>query len=462
MQRPITKSEVNHQWSATLTKRLGSNTEVRTLNLVKACGLGGEPVTTIINQLYPSLANRSLKARTQAVQSILLNLLRASIETERTGQLTGFLHRRTTAGSNSKKLTVAVSKAAISNESTNATEISRASVNRYAVNIFSSTTLTKVLDDMATYGLVACHKGFRGKGHQYGLASLWLPTEAFVALARSWRSTDLNIIWFKAEIELVELKDQSDDLISYLDDNQTLSIRQAVRNTNEIRLAHEWHYLPETTHRTHQNVLQDLFLAQEDQSIAPQELICQRKFKHDFSTGGRFYAPYQQLSKAERATITIDGKPTVELDIKSAQPRILYNLRGLESPVDCYQIDGIPRETVKQMMLVALNAKDKEEAVRSLCVDLKMKRNDVLAYLDKLIQFHTPIADSFFSSAWRIVQYQDGELTNDILKAALAQGIAVLPVHDSYIVDAAKREQMLSIIKTAYRQRFGFECVVEG
>lgn len=113
------------------------------------------------------------------------------------------------------------------------------------------------------------------------------------------------------------------------------------------------------------------------------------------------------------------------------------------------------------MMLVALNAKDKEEAVRSLCVDLKIKRNDVLAYLDKLIQFHAPIADSFFSSAWRIVQYQDGELTNDILMAALAQGIAVLPVHDSYIVDAAKREQMLGIIKTAYRLRFGFECVVE-
>jgi len=460
MQRPITKSEVNRQWSATLSKRLGYTTEIRTLNLVKACGLGGEPVKTIINQLYPSLANRSLKARTQAVQSILLNLLRASIETERTGQLTGFLHLRTTAVRNGKEQKPTCDKAATSNESVSVSEISKTSVNRYAVNIFSSTTLTKVLDDMASYGLVACHKGFRGEGREHGLASLWLPTEAFVALAKSWCSKDLNTIWFKAEIELVELKDQSNDLISYLDNNQTLNIRQAVRNTNEIRLAHEWHYLPETTRRTHQNTLQDLFLTQEYQSIAPQELICQRKFKHDFSTGGRFYAPYQQLTKAERATITIDGKPTVELDIKSAQPRILYNLRGLESPVDCYQIDGIPRETVKQMMLVALNAKDKEEAVRSLCVDLKIKRNDVLAYLDKLIQLHAPIADSFFSSAWRIVQYQDGELTNDILIAALAQGIAVLPVHDSYIVDATKREQMLSIIKTAYRHRFDFECVV--
>ncbi|WP_445426214.1 hypothetical protein [Alishewanella sp. HL-SH06] len=96
----------------------------------------------------------------------------------------------------------------------------------------------------------------------------------------------------------------------------------------------------------------------------------------------------------------------------------------------------------------------------ALCIKLKRKREEVLDYLDKLLEFHAPIADSFFSSAWRIVQYQDGELTNDILKAALAEGIAVLPVHDSYIVDATKREQMLGIINTAYRQRFGFECVV--
>lgn len=434
MQPTITKSEVNHQWSATLTKRLRCSTEVRTLNLVKACGLEGEQVTTIINQIYPHLPNKSIKARTQAVQAILLNLLRASIESEQTGQLTGFLHCKTNTAEILPK--------------------------RYVVNSFRNTTLTKVLDDMLFHGLVACHTGFRGKGHLHGLASFWYPTAEFSALVKSWNIADLKLIWFNAEIELVELKDLSDTLIDYTDNQHTFSIRQAVSNTNELRLAHDWHYIPETPRRTQQNALHDLISDQTYRTIAPRELICQRKFKGDFSTGGRFYAPYQQLSKAERATITIDGKPTVELDIKSAQPRILYNLRGLESPVDCYQIDGIPRETVKQMMLVALNAKDKEEAVRSLCVDLKMKRNDVLAYLDKLIQFHAPIADSFFSSAWRIVQYQDGELTNDILMAALAQGIAVLPVHDSYIVDAAKREQMLGIIKTAYRQRFGFECVV--
>ncbi|MFN3709064.1 MAG: hypothetical protein ACK4GU_01255 [Alishewanella aestuarii] len=436
MQPTITKSEVNHKWSATLTKRLGCSTEVRTLDLVKACGLEGEQVTTIINQIYPHLPNKSIKARTQAVQAILLNLLRASIETKRTGQLTGFLHLRTNTAAKLPK--------------------------RYAVNSFSNTTLTKVLDDMLLHGLVDCYSGFRGKDHLHGLASLWLPTTAFSAQIESWNIADLKVIWFNAEIELVELKDLSDTLIDYTDSQHTFSIRQAVSNTNELRLAHDWHYIPETPLKTQQNALHDLISGQTYRTIAPRELICQRKFKHDFSTGGRFYAPYQQLSKAERATITIDGKSTVEMDIKSAQPRILYNLRGLESPVDCYQIDGMPRETVKQMMLVALNAKDKEEAVRSLCVDLKMKRNDVLAYLDKLIQLHAPIADSFFSSAWRIVQYQDGELTNDILKAALAQGIAVLPVHDSYIVDATKREQMLGIIKTAYRQRFGFECVVEG
>lgn len=139
---------------------------------------------------------------------------------------------------------------------------------------------------------------------------------------------------------------------------------------------------------------------------------------------------------------------------------MLYNLKGLESPVDCYKIEGIPRDTVKQLMLVALNAKDKEQAVRSLCTELKLERRQVLGYIDQLLEFHTPIADSFFSSAWRVVQYQDGELTNEILKAALIKGIAVLPVHDSYIVELNQRDRMLTIIRSAYRKRFALDWVV--
>lgn len=436
MKQPITKSEINYQWSKTFTNRLGTPTEVRTIKLTKACGLDGEPVRTIIKQLYPALPNKSVKAKTQAVQAILLNLVCACIESDRTGQLTGFLHSRTTASYKLPK--------------------------RYAVNSFSNKTMTNVLDDMASKGLVDCHKGFKGIDHYQGLASFWCPTDAFRKLLGAWRSEALTVIWFNAEIELVELKDLTEKLIDYTDNVNTFAIRQSVSSTNDLRLQHVWQYRPQIERKTKHNAITDRLITKGYITLAPQELICQRKFKEDFSTGGRFYAPFQQLTKDERATITIDGKPTIELDIKSAQPRMLYNMRGLESPLDCYKIDGIPRDTVKQLMLVALNAKEKEQAVRSLCIELKLERKQVLGYIDQLLEFHAPIADSFFSSAWRVVQYQDGELTNEILKAALVKGIAVLPVHDSYIVDSDKRAQMLTIIKTAYSNRFGFDCVVDG
>lgn len=436
MKQPITKSEINYQWSKTFTNRLGTPTEVRTIKLTKACGLNGEPVMTIIKQLYPVLPNKSVKAKTQAIQAILLNLVCACIESDRTGQLTGFLHSRTTASYKLPK--------------------------RYAVNSFSNKTMTSVLDDMAAKGLVDCYKGFKGIDHYQGLASFWCPTDAFRNLLGAWQSEALTVIWFNAEIELVELKDLTEKLIDYTDNINTFAIRQAVSSTNDLRLQHVWQYQPQAERKMHHNAITDRLITKGYITLAPQELICQRKFKEDFSTGGRFYAPFQQLTKNERATITIDGRPTVELDIKSAQPRILYNMRGLASPVDCYQIDGISRDVAKQLMLVALNAKTREEAVRALCIDLKISRSEVLDYLGKLTEFHKPISASFYSSAWRIVQYQDGELTNDILRASLASSIAVLPVHDSYIVDSYKREQMLNIIKTAYGNRFGFECVVEG
>ena len=90
-----------------------------------------------------------------------------------------------------------------------------------------------------------------------------------------------------------------------------------------------------------------------------------------------------------------------------------------------------------------------------------MKREEVLSCLDRILQHHAPIADSFFTESWKVVQYQDSELTNDILTVALGKGIAVLPVHDSYIVDAQHGNLMLDIIKTVYKKRLGFDCVVE-
>jgi hypothetical protein len=435
MKQPITKSEINYQWSKTFTNRLGTPTEVRTIKLTRACGLNGEPVMTIIKQLYPVLPNKSVKAKTQAVQAILLNLVCACIESDRTGQLTGFLHSRTTASYKLPK--------------------------RYAVNSFSNKTMTSVLDDMAAKGLVDCYKGFKGIDHYQGLASFWCPTDAFRKLLGAWQSEALTVIWFNAEIELVELKDLTEKLIDYTDNINTFAIRQAVSSTNDLRLQHVWQYQPQIERKTHHNEITDRLITKGYITLAPQELICQRKFKGDFSTGGRFYAPFQQLTKNERATITIDGRPTIELDIKSAQPRILYNMRGLASPVDCYQIDGISRDVAKQLMLVALNAKTREEAVRALCIDLSISRSEVLDYLGKLTEFHKPISDSFYSSAWRIVQYQDGELTNDILNAALRKGIAVLPVHDSYIVDVQHRLEIYDVIQTAYKARFGYYCVIE-
>ncbi|MCO6043347.1 hypothetical protein NG895_05455 [Aeoliella sp. ICT_H6.2] len=59
---------------------------------------------------------------------------------------------------------------------------------------------------------------------------------------------------------------------------------------------------------------------------------------------GRIYTPgfsnLQGLCGAERATLLINGRPTVELDFGSLHAMLAYNLRGLPCPEDPYKLWG--------------------------------------------------------------------------------------------------------------------------
>jgi hypothetical protein len=73
----------------------------------------------------------------------------------------------------------------------------------------------------------------------------------------------------------------------------------------------------------------------------------------NWDRGGRLYAvggqSYQQLKKAERLKMRIDGKPVGEIDINASFLRIFHSLvnQSLPERDDPYQIEGLPREVVK-------------------------------------------------------------------------------------------------------------------
>lgn len=334
---------------------------------------------------------------------------------------------------------------------------------RYSLNDFSIPTLAKVLKSLALEGLLVHHKGFKGKWYATGLASLFVPTEAFRRLIESHDQGQLRVIWFKDDIEVIYLKDDDAELMDYTDNQIIRSIRETITNTNRLRINHQWTYIPidkPATELMRQREPEIIVFSNEYKQIHSRDLICKRVFNGSFNHGGRFYANAQQLSKAERATIQIDNQPCIEIDIKSLHPRILYNLNKMEAPDDCYIVDGHLRDHAKQAMLIMLNAKSFETSVRALRDKTKRPSEECRDLIEKLLAIHRPIAKYFFNESWKLLQSEDSSLTERIMLKAVALNVPILPVHDSYITSTKHGLWLADTIKQCYYEKYGYRCVL--
>ncbi len=180
--------------------------------------------------------------------------------------------------------------------------------------------------------------------------------------------------------------------------------------------------------------------------------VC-RIFNGNFGNGGRIYgqgASWQSLPSQDRLGITIDGEPVVELDFATLHPAMLYADVGAPLPVDCYDLGPWPRSLVKVGLLIALNAKQRNEARLALAHDPELNAHcsggdqakialaDLI--LSALEKRHQPIAQSFFSSASLRLMRRDSDMAMRVIAALNSAGIVALAVHDSFLVPASKRD----------------------
>lgn len=180
-----------------------------------------------------------------------------------------------------------------------------------------------------------------------------------------------------------------------------------------------------------------------------------RIFNINTARGGRFYfqgASVQNMKAETRRYITIGGEPVVELDFKCLHPAILYAEVGQQMPHDCYDLDGWPRKLVKVALLILINAPTVRKARLAIAHHDAMQdiaplgSQDALRAADSLIDaikvMHRPIAHGFHSDAGARLMNVDSELAETVMNVMMMQGIAVLPIHDSFLVQKSKRDQL--------------------
>ncbi|MBL1123420.1 MAG: hypothetical protein D8M26_11060 [Ignavibacteriae bacterium] len=197
-----------------------------------------------------------------------------------------------------------------------------------------------------------------------------------------------------------------------------------------------------------------------------------------FYQGGRFYdAEYQWLSEEERSWITINGDSTVEIDYSGLHGRMIYHYyEKIDYLDDPYLVGGIKelRPAFKKLFQMCINATGRTASIRafrkSLIEDddgweikrLIHKHNVSPEWLyDKLLEKHQRISKHFSSGVGIRLQFIDSEIAMNILKRFMRKGIACLCVHDSFIVQEKRKDELIEVMREEYRRKIGFECLLK-
>ena len=191
--------------------------------------------------------------------------------------------------------------------------------------------------------------------------------------------------------------------------------------------------------------------------------------------GGRFFGPwYQNIPKEYRPRIMINGAPTLELDYSSLHPYLLYFIAKKKPPKDgLYNLDGYSNDTRKfrkALFLRMINCESRLEAKGAVRRDAfeknklvvpaqfgKLQDKDLDPLIDAYLKKHKQLEDYIFKvkGIGNVLQYIDSQIAEHILLYFAKQGIPVLPIHDSFRVDARLYQKLEEIMRQVISQNFG-------
>lgn len=173
-----------------------------------------------------------------------------------------------------------------------------------------------------------------------------------------------------------------------------------------------------------------------------------------------------------RRFITIDRKPTVEIDYSQVHPLMLYAQadmrqferdgvvvalpgKGVRIPGDAYSVAGFDRDMAKVAFQVMLNTPTRRGLANALTRRADEKgysRDEFKACAAKLEKLHQPIMDAFCTGIGLFLQRRDADLAEAVVLHMARRGITVLPIHDSFIVQSEYEGLLLSLMDDLLRE----------
>lgn len=181
--------------------------------------------------------------------------------------------------------------------------------------------------------------------------------------------------------------------------------------------------------------------------------------------GGRMYgAWWQTIPKDYRRFVTINGRPTVEVDFSEIHPTMLYCLAGQAAPPNIYDLGirnpGEPpydpkvephksrRKIIKTFVCALIN--DERGVYRLTDLDAMELGMSHEQLKKAVMEKHPVIAQSFRTDIGLYLQFLDSQIAAGVMVRLMEQRIVALPVHDSFLVQEEFEPELI----TAMRQEF--------
>lgn len=251
---------------------------------------------------------------------------------------------------------------------------------------------------------------------------------------------------------------------------------------------------------SHKEVREEWLETEEDMIL--KDLNFRRKYVHrkfydnSYQLHGRFYGGYWESIPSEwRKRITINGRPTVEMDYTNMHFAMLYHEIGekMLQMGDLYDLspfvpnaeftyesypDGLPkvyegwkgktedelkvyRSQVKLIMNYMLNCKDDEEVKAVIEKNRKKDFNRCptgftwQSLIDFIKEVHKPIADKFYSNQGIRLMNLDSQIAEKVILKGIENDICILSVHDSFLCKFEHHAKVMKFMLDAYKDVIG-------
>lgn len=188
-----------------------------------------------------------------------------------------------------------------------------------------------------------------------------------------------------------------------------------------------------------------------------------RVFSGEDGRGGRLYDHWvQQIPGRLRQTLTIDGKPTVELDYRGMQLALLYARVGRDLPekVDLYAVPGQRREDMKLVLTRSVGnpsrAKTTQSIKHALRFDSRYQEGMEDTLYDVFWSHHKGLSpdEQGMGTAWADLQAMDSKLALGVLRRLHEAGVTAIPIHDSFIVESRHEEKLREAMVEEFERIF--------